>query len=421
MRRHVRIGNILGKGFKPMSALALKFLTVSGLALTLASTGAFAKQNSCDDPIVIGTTISMTGPLASLTPGWDKVTEAFAEEVNKSGGLMLKSCNKRVPIKFVIYDDQSNPATATSLHEKMATVDNVDVFAGVDWSFVVGPVSNVAEKYKIPLIGGNVATPALFERGLKYFWATPYPMTFNWDLNFADMLKNVDPKPKTIFWVTQDNPVYKSVFDIWSKKHEAAGIKMVGSEIFPNDIKDFSSIALKIRAAKPDLIYINSFDNIAVPLVQQLRQMRIKAMGVHFPIASAALAEQTKAYGGIEGMTSVASWIPGVKGEFNALIETVYKKAGVSLEATATNMPRFTAYLMMIQAIEKAGVVDREKIREALFKGTFKGPNAQITFDETGAPDTKTLVTQIQDGKFTIVWPEAQATSKLRWPSPSWQ
>ena len=403
-----------------MSARFLKSLTASALAL-LAASAANARQNSCDDPILIGTTISMTGPQASLTTGWDKVTEAFADELNKSGGIMLKSCNKRVPVKFVIYDDQTNPATATSLHEKMATVDNVDVFAGVDWSFVVGPVSNVAEKYKIPLIGGNVATPALFERGLKYFWATPYPMTFNWDLNFVGMLKSLDPAPKTIYWVTQDNPVYKSVFDIWSKKHEAAGLKMVGSEIFPNDIKDFSSTALKIRAARPDIVYINSFDNIAVPLVQQLRQMKIKVMGVHFPIASASLAEQTKAYGGIEGMTSVASWIPGVKGKFNDLIETVYKKAGVDLAATATNMPRFTAYLMMVQAIEKAGVNEREKIREALFKGTFDGPNGAITFDETGAPNTQTFVTQIQDGKFTIVWPAAQATSKLRWPAPTWQ
>ena len=57
----------------------------------------------------------------------------------------------------------------------------------------------------------------------------------------------------------------------------------------------------------------------------------------------------------------------------------------------------------------------------ALFKGTFKGPNGDITFDETGAPDTKTLVTQIQDGKFTVVWPADQATAKLRWPAPTWQ
>ncbi len=176
---------------------SLKLAAPLAAAALAASLGqAAAKQNSCDDPIVIGTTISMSGPLATLTGNWDKMTQFFADEVNKTGGIMVKSCNKKVPIKFVVYDDQGNPATAVSLHEKMATVDNVDVFAGTDWTFVVMPVSTVAEKHKIPIIGGNVATPAAFERGLKYFWSTPYPMTFNWDANYYDMLKNMSDKDR---------------------------------------------------------------------------------------------------------------------------------------------------------------------------------------------------------------------------------
>ena len=391
-------------------------------ATMAASPGALqAKQNSCDEPIVIGTTISMSGPLATLTGNWDKMTNIFAEEINKTGGVNISSCGKKVPIKFVIYDDQGNPSTAVSLHEKMATVDNVDFFAGTDWTFVVMPVSTVAEKHRIPIIGGNVATPAAFERGLKYFWSTPYPMTFNWDANYYDMLKNVDPKPKTMFWITQDNPVYKSVRDIWAKKYEEIGIKIVGDETFPNDLKDFSSIVLKVRSAKPDIIYINSFDNVATPLIQQLRQQRIKAMGVHFPIVSLELGRQTKAYGGIEGITGVVGWIPGVKSEFADFMKTVLDRSGVNVLESATVMPRFTSYMLMIQAIEKAGAVDREKVREALFKGAFRGPTGPITFDEKGQPDTKTLVTQNIDGQPVVVWPPDLSTGKLKWPSPSWQ
>ena len=391
-------------------------------AMMAASPGALqAKQNSCDEPIVIGTTISMSGPLATLTGNWDKMTNVFADEINKTGGVNVSSCGKKVPIKFVIYDDQGNPSTAVSLHEKMATVDNVDFFAGTDWTFVVMPVSTVAEKHRIPIMGGNVATPAAFERGLKYFWSTPYPMTFNWDANYYDMLKNVDPKPKTMFWITQDNPVYKSVRDIWAKKYEEIGIKIVGDETFPNDLKDFSSIVLKVRSAKPDIIYINSFDNVATPLIQQLRQQRIKAMGIHFPIVSLELGRQTKAYGGIEGITGVVGWIPGVKSEFADFMKTVLDRSGVNVLESATVMPRFTSYMLMIQAIEKAGAVDREKVREALFKGTFRGPTGPITFDEKGQPDTKTLVTQNIDGQPVVVWPPDLSTGKLKWPSPSWQ
>ena len=67
------------------------------------------------------------------------MTEVFAGEINKSGGIAVKACNK-LPLQFVIYDDQSVPATAVQLYEKMATVDKVDFFVGPDWSSIGGPV-----------------------------------------------------------------------------------------------------------------------------------------------------------------------------------------------------------------------------------------------------------------------------------------
>jgi branched-chain amino acid transport system substrate-binding protein len=391
------------------------------LAVAVGQGSAAAKLNSCSDPILIGTTISMTGPLASLTTNWDKMTEAFADEVNKDGGIFLSSCNKKLPIKFVIYDDQGNPAVATSLHEKMATVDNVDVFAGVDWTFVATPVTTVAEKHKIPIVCGNVATPSAFQRGLKYMWATPYPVTYHWSERYFDMLKTVEPKPKSIFFVVQDNPVYKSIHDIWAPKAEAQGIKVVGQEVFPNDLKDFSSIVLKIRAARPDIIYISSFDNISVPLVQQLRQQKIKAMDVHHTILSTALARQTQGYGGTEGMTGEIPWTPTAGGDYAELTLSVLKRAGLDVFENTATVTRFVSYLVIMQAIEKAGAVDREKIREALYKGTFKAPPGDLVYDETGLPNNSAFAIQIQDSKPTVVWPPERATAKVRWPSPTWQ
>src|SRR5215210_1136099 len=172
-------------------------IALLGLA-TFPSGVAFAAQDSCDSPILIGTTISETGPFATLTSAWRKMTDVFVEEINKDGGVMVENCGKKLPLKFVIYDDQSNPAIATSLHERMATVDNVDFFAGVDWTSVAVPVTTVAEKHKIPLVAGNLATPSAFERGLKYLWATPYPAATRWGERYFQMVANVEPKPSTI-------------------------------------------------------------------------------------------------------------------------------------------------------------------------------------------------------------------------------
>ena len=386
----------------------------------LVSADASAKLGSCDQPIVLGTTISDTGPFSTLTANWHRMTEIFAEEINHDGGVMLANCNKKVPIKFVIYDDQSVPATAVSLYERMATVDEVDLFVGPDWTSMGLPVPTIAEKHRIPMVMANVATPAAYARGLKYMWGTPYPIVPRWSERYFEMLKTVNPKPQSIFFVTHDNPVMKAITDTWSKRAEAQGIKVAGSEIFPQELKDFTSIILKVRSARPDIVYISSFDNPSVPLVQQLRQQKVRAMDVHHTMMTGALASQVGMQD-VEGITGELPWYPGIKGDYSDLAERVLKKANIDMFQTIFTMGRFAAYLVMVQAIEKAGVVDREKVREALYKGTFKAPPGPVTFDETGFPNNGAFTLQMQNGKVVIVWPPDLATGKLSWPSPGWR
>jgi len=66
--------------------------------------------------------------------------------------------------------------------------------------------------------------------------------------------------------------------------------------------------------------------------------------------------------------------------------------------------------------------VDREKVRAALYKGTFKSPIGDIEFDEGGyAFRNGAYPMQMQNGKVVIVWPPEKATGKMQWPSPAWQ
>lgn len=393
----------------------LYFLIISGLMLPLSVS---ATIGSCSDPIVFGTTISETGPFSTLADRWRKMTEVFADEINKSGGILVKDCGKKLPLKFVIYDDQSVPATAVALYEKMATVDKVDFFVGPDWSSLGGPVPPVAEKNNIPMVMANVATPSVYDRGLKYVWGTPMPVVPNWSTRYFDMLTKVNPKPQSIFFITQDNPVMKGITGVWSKKAEEQGLKVIGSEIFSSELKDFTALIAKVRSAKPDVIYISSFDNASVPLVQQMRQLKVRAMDVHHTMLTGALARQVG--GDINGMTGELAWYPGVKGSYTQLVESVLKRSEISMFDYIWTPSRLTSYLAMIQAIEKAGAVDREKVKDALYKATIKSPAGDVTFDERGFPNTGAFTIQMNAGKVNVVWPPEVATGKLVWPSPGW-
>ncbi|MFG1359671.1 amino acid ABC transporter substrate-binding protein [Xanthobacter pseudotagetidis] len=393
----------------------------AALAMAAALLGAgpaVAKIGSCDAPILLGTTISETGPFSTLTDNWKKMTEIFFEEVNNAGGIYVEACKKKLPVKILIYDDQSSPSTATSLFEKMASVDNVDFFVGPDWTSLGLPVPTVAERHQIPIVTANVATPSAYQRGLKYMWGTPYPVVPLWSQRYFEMLTKVEPKPKTIFFVTHDNPVMKGITDYWAPKAEEQGIKIVGRELFPADAKDFSAIILKIRAAKPDIVYIASFDNVSAPLVQQMRQQRVKAMDVHHTMLTGALARQVGQ--DIEGMTGELAWYPDVGGPHSELVKKVLERSKVDMFESIFTMGRIASYLVMVQAIERAGAVDREKVREVLTKGTFEAPPGPVVFNENGFPTTNGAFTiQIQNGKVAVVWP--QTAAKVIWPSPTWK
>lgn len=389
------------------------------LSLAMGSFAAQAKIGSCDEPILLGTTISETGPFSTLTDNWRVMTENFFDEINKAGGVNVAACNKKLPVKLVIYDDQSNPTTAVSLFEKMASVDNVDFFVGPDWTSLGLPVPTVAERHKIPIVMANVATPSAYQRGLKYAFGTPYPIVPLWSQRYFDMLSKMQPAPKSIFFVTHDNPVMKGITDFWAPKAEAQGLKIVGREVFPSDAKDFSAIILKIRAARPDIVYIASFDNVSGPLVQQMRQQRIKAMDVHHTMLTGALARQIGK--DIEGMTGELAWYPAVGGDHSELVKRVLERSKVDMFESIFTMGRISAYLTMVQAIEKAGAVDRDKVKDALTNGTFKAPPGPVEFDENGFPKSNGAFTiQMQSGKVNVVWPAGQA-GKVAWPSPSWQ
>lgn len=396
-------------GFSSFVALA---------AMAAGIVGAQAKIGSCDEPILLGTTISETGPFSTLTDNWKAMTVNFFDEINKAGGVNVSSCGKKLPIKIVIYDDQSNPSTAVSLFEKMASVDNVDFFVGPDWTSLGLPVPTVAERHQIPIVMSNVATPSAYQRGLKYMWGTPYPIVPLWSQRYFEMLSKMQPAPKTIFFVTHDNPVMKGITDFWAPKAEAQGIKVVGREIFPSDAKDFSAIILKIRSAKPDIVYISSFDNVSAPLVQQMRQQRVRAMGVHHAMLTGALSRQVGK--DIEGMTGELAWYPDVGGEHSELVKRVLERSKVDMFESIFTMGRIASYLTMVQAIERAGAVDREKVREVLTKGTFSAPPGPIVFDANGFPTTNGAFTiQVQGGKVHVVWPPK--AGKVAWPAPTWQ
>ena len=148
--------------------LAPGVLGLAGLTVVAASAPAAAAPNRCTGPVTFGTTISSTGQYASSAAKWRGLTIEFAKLINERGGIALASCGKKLPLKFVIYDDQSDPATAAGLYQRLATLDKVDFLVGPDRAGLAKAVSSVADAQKIPVVMANVRDAQIVRRGGKY-------------------------------------------------------------------------------------------------------------------------------------------------------------------------------------------------------------------------------------------------------------
>ena len=85
-------------------------------ALTLGVACA-APAIAADAPaeIKIGTLYASSGRYASISMPVHDGLKLWVEQKNAEGGVYVKAYDKKIPIKLVAYDDQSNTATATAL------------------------------------------------------------------------------------------------------------------------------------------------------------------------------------------------------------------------------------------------------------------------------------------------------------------
>ena len=110
---------------------------MSAVALFMVAGTAAAQE-----PIKIGFSMALTGPLAANGKQALLGMKIWEEETNAKGGLLGR------PVKLVYYDDQSNPSTVPGIYTKLLDVDKVDLVLGGYATNMVAPAMPVVMQKK---------------------------------------------------------------------------------------------------------------------------------------------------------------------------------------------------------------------------------------------------------------------------------
>jgi branched-chain amino acid transport system substrate-binding protein len=380
---------------------------VGGVAALLATAVPAAAQT----PIKIGASISLTGTYAKPGTYQKEGYELCAQEANDRGGLLGRK------VEFVIYDDQSTPATGVRLYEKLITEDKVDAVMGPYSSPITEAVANVSEKYKKVMVSPLAATTSIFRKGRKYIFMVISPAEV-----YLEGLVEMAAKRglKTIAIVNEDTLFTKSsaigVADLAKKR----GLQIVLQEAYPKGNTDFSALLTKIKAANPDVIAASTYFDDAVALTRQMKELNVNPKMYGVTVGGDLpefydLLKQNAEY--IYGATQWEHTLPypGQK-EFYAAY-----KAKFNREPAYHSAAGYAGCVTYLEAVKRAGTLDADKVREALLKLEMRTMFGDYKVDADGFQLAhKMVMFQWQDGKKVTVWPDDLANGKVRYPTPPW-
>ena len=100
-----------------------------------------------NEPIKIGFSLALTGPLAPNGKQALLGAKIWEEEINAKGGLLGRK------VELINYDDQSNPANIPGIYTKLLDVDKVDLVNGPYGTNLIAPALPVVMQKGKLLIG----------------------------------------------------------------------------------------------------------------------------------------------------------------------------------------------------------------------------------------------------------------------------
>jgi branched-chain amino acid transport system substrate-binding protein len=404
--------------------LMLPALLLVAVALTLGPAREASTQAKAPDAILVGATIAATGPFSAEVGPFKKLMETWAEMVNAKGGILIKEYGKKLPLKFIIYDDTSKGPDSQRLYEKLVTEDKVHVLVGPYSSPLTMAASTVPEKHKIPFIALEANATPIFTRGFEWMVGVIDDGP-KWSFHYFDMLAQ-EGKAKTIAFVIEDTPHPKEVGSGSMPKAREIGLKVVVEEYFPVATQDFTPIIAKIKAADPDIVYVAAFPAREGTFFKQAIEQGLNPREFHIIHHGSAFREPAGKAANL--VTGENYWMPGVKGGPNvAEFEEVLQKTGIKVEDYPWASIHFFGFEALRAGLEKAGTLDREKLMAALKGLDIQTISGRLRFYKKGEnrnPNTawqgtlNPFPTQIQDGKYVTLWPPQFATGKHIYPRP---
>jgi branched-chain amino acid transport system substrate-binding protein len=392
-----------------------------GAAAFLLSAGAQAEE--CGT-IQLGAALSATGIYASNGQNTKNGYEFALKKINDAGGVKIGGKCYHFQIKY--YDDESTPARAAQLIERLIDQDHIQYVLGPYSSPLAKAVLPVTEKYKTPIVQAEAASRSLFTQGYKYHFgiiATSEKYLAPVVDMAADIAKKAGKNPSAVrvAMIFQDDPFSLDVRAGVVEAVKNYKMQTLIDDRMPKDLNDITSFLTKVKALKPDLLLVSGHEKGAITAARQMAELKIEV-----PLVGMTHCESGKLTQDFpksaEGFVCPTQWdetmkasdpMFGTAAKYNEEMKAAYKYKVVPYQTADASAAVYVWY----DAFKRAQSLDKEKVRDALTKTDMKTFVGGVKFKEDGSNPVKEMaMRQIQGSKYKVVWPEHIAAAKLVYP-----
>ena len=360
------------KSKKIIAVVITALLAVSVLAGCGNSGGGSASDEGERTEIRIGMITPLTGVLAGFGEGTPWTEELLVDYVNNElGGIEVDG--KKLPIKLISYDSESDTTKCAELAQKLITDDKVDMMVVRHTPETVNPVSAVCERYEIPTVSMDAPVDAWLAEG-------PYEWVFHTHWNLDTMYKQYKAlwekagatkgtKIGIIFANDADGTAWKATF---ADQIKADGFELVDPGQYPAGTTDFTDI---INQFKTEGVEILAGTNTNPDFGTFWRQSKQQGFEPKFVTMGKAylLRADAEAIGAdlMNGLTGEVWWSPvhpfksALTGETPASLTELYLEAS-DREITQPMGYKYASFEVAIDALTRAGTLDKPAIRDAI-------------------------------------------------------
>src|SRR4051795_6751355 len=417
----------------------MKFKHIVGLlsaaAMSVALAGAAAAQ---DKTVKIGAIFPLSGNAASAGVHGKAAIETAVEIINSGnpalGNLpVTKNAGLKglggAKVEVVFADNQGSPAVGQNQALRLITEEKVVALTGAYQSGVTLTASAIAEKYGIPFVNGESVAANLTERGFKWFFrVTPVASDFaKIYLDFLRDMKATGAKTDSVAMVHDNTEYGTSVASVITSVFKENGQNAPIDIAYAANATDVQSQVLQLKEKKPDVVIMITYTSDAILFAKTMQALDYKPPMLLADDAGYSDPSFIKAVGKLSvGAFNRSSWSLGPPGSPTALIAEMYKKkSGDEMDDTAAR--QMQGFLVLMEAIDRAGSTDPAKIQAAL-KATDLKPDQLmmgykgVKFDEKGQNVLAAgVIIQLQDGEnYVAVWPKTNAQKAPVLPYKGW-